>query len=81
MDVQLDPLPTVTVLTTQVYAHMLEKIIVGKKEGIQSYYKSLISLIRFEFNGLSVCTGLAEKLVCVFPCHLLEKAKQTFWPA
>lgn len=44
VDLQFDPLPSVTVLTTQVYAHMLEKIIVGKKKGIKSYYKSLISL-------------------------------------
>ena len=49
VDLQFDPLPSVTVLTTQAYAHMLDKIIVGKKKRhkklLQEFYFSLTALL------------------------------------
>lgn len=57
VDLRFDPLPSVTVLTTQAYAHMLDKIIVGKKKS----HKKLLQ----EFD-LSLTALLIQWIVCMY---------------
>ena len=80
VDLQFDPLPSVTVLTTQAYAHMLDKIIVGKKKRhkklLQEFYLSLTALL----IQLIVCMYWVGWKAC--PCFSMSSSgkRQTFSP-